>query len=224
VKSQIDHLVVVAESLDQGVAWCEAILGITPGPGGEHALFGTHNRLFKIATPAHPRAYFEIIAINPKATPTRAGKRWFDIDDEVLRTAVKQGPRLAHFVVNTPDAQAACEALKHNGIDRGDILQASRMTPHGLLEWHITVRPDGQRLLKGCMPTVIQWGSTHPADNMPDSGVQLVSLEVTHTECEQLAQSYRAIGLDVAVSAGAPNIQATLKTPRGLVTLSSQGL
>ncbi|MEY4341937.1 MAG: hypothetical protein RL541_1441, partial [Pseudomonadota bacterium] len=42
----IDHLVVAASSLAQGVAWCEDQLGITPGPGGEHALFGTHNRLF----------------------------------------------------------------------------------------------------------------------------------------------------------------------------------
>ena len=45
--AQIDHIVVVAHSLEQGVAWCESVLGIKPGPGGEHALFGTHNRLFK---------------------------------------------------------------------------------------------------------------------------------------------------------------------------------
>jgi hypothetical protein len=38
--------VVVAASLEQGVQWCERVLGITPGPGGEHALMGTHNRLF----------------------------------------------------------------------------------------------------------------------------------------------------------------------------------
>ncbi|MEO7940296.1 MAG: VOC family protein, partial [Burkholderiaceae bacterium] len=54
MKTQIDHLVVVAKTLDQGVQWCEATFGITPGPGGEHAQFGTHNRLFKIATPANP--------------------------------------------------------------------------------------------------------------------------------------------------------------------------
>jgi hypothetical protein len=221
---QIDHLVVVADTLDQGVAWCEATLGITPGPGGAHALFGTHNRLFKIATPRHPRAYFEIIAINPRATPTRPGKRWFDMDDEALRAAVKREPRLVHFVVNTLDAKASCEALRQNGLERGDILQASRMTPNGLLEWQITVRPDGQRLLNGCVPTVIEWGAVHPTDHMPDSGVRLTALEVTYTEFTQLAQSYRAVGLDVAVSAGSPAIQATLQTPRGLVTLSSQGV
>ena len=65
MKTQIDHLVVVAQTLEQGVQWCETTLGITPAPGGEHAQFGTHNRLFKIATPAFPMAYCEIIAIQP---------------------------------------------------------------------------------------------------------------------------------------------------------------
>ena len=50
----VDHLVVAAASLAQGAAWCEATLGVTPGPGGTHVLFGTHNRLLKIATPTFP--------------------------------------------------------------------------------------------------------------------------------------------------------------------------
>ena len=74
MKTQIDHLVVVAATLSQGVQWCEDTLGITPGPGGEHDKQGTHNRLFKIATPAHPLAYFEIIAINPHADPALRSK------------------------------------------------------------------------------------------------------------------------------------------------------
>jgi uncharacterized membrane protein YphA (DoxX/SURF4 family) len=41
----LDHLVIMASTLAQGVAWCEATLGVTPGPGGEHPLMGTHNRL-----------------------------------------------------------------------------------------------------------------------------------------------------------------------------------
>jgi hypothetical protein len=44
MKTQIDHLVIVAKTLEQGVQWCEATLGVTPGAGGEHALYGTHNR------------------------------------------------------------------------------------------------------------------------------------------------------------------------------------
>jgi hypothetical protein len=111
--TQIDHLVIVAKTLEQGVQWCEDTLGITPGPGGEHALYGTHNRLFKIASPSNPMAYLEIIAINPNVVrPKRAcPTRWYDMDNPVLQKAVAKEPRLVHFVVNTPDIKAARMAL-----------------------------------------------------------------------------------------------------------------
>ena len=63
--AQVDHLVIAAQSLDQGVQWCEATLGVTPRAGGEHPLMGTHNRLLRLSTPGYPRAYLEIIAIDP---------------------------------------------------------------------------------------------------------------------------------------------------------------
>jgi len=65
--AQLDHLVLMAPTLEQGVAWCEATLGVTPGPGGEHPLMGTHNRLVSIASERFPGAYLEIIAINSEA-------------------------------------------------------------------------------------------------------------------------------------------------------------
>lgn len=71
----VDHLVVMAAPLAEGAAWCEATLGVTPGPGGEHPLMGTHNRLINITSPAFTTAYLEIIAINSVATrayPVRA--------------------------------------------------------------------------------------------------------------------------------------------------------
>ena len=43
-----DHLVVLAPSLASGVAWAEVTLGVTPGPGGEHPLMGTHHRLLRL--------------------------------------------------------------------------------------------------------------------------------------------------------------------------------
>ena len=90
----LDHLVVMADSLAQGVAWCEATLGLTPAPGGAHALFGTHNRLLAIGSPAWPQAYLEIIAIDPAVAPRPVRRRWFDMDDAALQAAVRaHGPR-----------------------------------------------------------------------------------------------------------------------------------
>ncbi|MFM7801535.1 MAG: VOC family protein, partial [Limnohabitans sp.] len=100
---------VAARSLEQGVAWCEATLGITPHAGGAHEQFGTHNRLFKIATPRFALAYFEIIAINPFASTYQSSthKRWFDLDDDALQASIAQQPTLIHFVVSITDIHAA---------------------------------------------------------------------------------------------------------------------
>lgn len=226
--SQVDHLVVVAASLDQGVKWCERVLGITPGPGGEHGLMGTHNRLFTVASSAFPRAYFEIIAINSGAKSPRVApaRRWFDLDDHELQLRLaKTGPQLAHFVASTPRVSAAVRALSSLGLDRGEVLEASRMTPQGLLRWKITVREDGQRLFYGALPTLIQWGDVHPVDGMAPSGVTLQSLHASHPRPDALRGGYEAIGLaGVGLAEGPPNLIATLQTPRGLVTLESKGV
>lgn len=251
MKTKLDHLVIVAKTLEQGVQWCEATLGITPNPGGEHAQFGTHNRLFKIATPTHPLAYLEIIAINPGAkqasnTPAHSGntsknesksadakKRWFDMDDTALQAAVAVEPRLVHFVAQTDDIQAGRTALKALGIDRGAAVEANRHTRKGRLEWKITVRDDGQRLFNGTLPSLIQWGKSsdteplrlHPRNTLPRSGVSLQSLTVTSPTVDKLQAAYDAVGLTgVTLAEGPANISVTLKTPKGIVTLQSQGI
>ena len=233
--TQIDHLVIVANTLEQGVQWCEDTLGITPGPGGEHALYGTHNRLFKIASPANPMAYCEIIAINPSAVrPKRAcPTRWYDMDNPVLQKAVAKAPRLVHFIVNTPDIKAARMAIRMQGIDRGPAIHASRRTNKGTLNWQISVRADGQRLFDGCMPSLIQWGKPeateplklHPRNTLTRSGVTLQSLEVIHPSAAKLQAAYDAIELTrVTVTEGTANLKATLQTPKGVVVLESLGL
>lgn len=235
MKTQIDHLVIVAQTLELGVQWCEATLGITPGPGGEHAQYGTHNRLFKIATPTHPLAYFEIIAINPgaKKTGSATANRWFDMDDAALQAAVATEPRLVHFVAETNDIQAARIALKTLGIERGPAMQASRHSRRGVLQWQITVREDGQRLFDGALPSLIQWGKPdaaeplrlHPRNSLPRSGVTLQGLTVTHPSAAKLQAAYAAIGLTgIAVTDGPANLSATLHTPKGLVVLQSLGI
>ena len=232
--TQLDHLVVVAKTLELGVSWCEATIGITPGAGGEHALYGTHNRLFKIATPAHPLAYLEIIAINPAAKRAQApARRWFDMDDAALQAAVAAEPRLVHFVVSTTDIQARRAALQSLDIDRGPAVLASRHSRRGLLQWQITVREDGQRLFNGALPSLIQWGKPdaadplrlHPRNGLPRSGVSLHSVAVTHPSAAKLQSAYAALGLTgITIEPGPANIIATLHTPRGVVNLESQGV
>ena len=223
--NSVDHLVVLAPSLAEGVAWCEATLGVVPGPGGEHPLMGTHNRLIPVNTAAFPRTYLEIIAINREAVPQRAAgaKRWFDLDDETLQARLRtQGPQLAHWVAEVPDLPQALATLSAQGIDRGQVVAASRPTPQGLLRWQISVRDDGQRLLGGCLPTLIQWGDTHPTQGMADQGVALESLALAHPQAGALRQALDAVGLGaIPVHTGPARLQARLRTPRGPVDLIS---
>ena len=235
MQTQIDHLVLAATTLEQGVQWCEERLGITPGAGGEHALFGTHNRLFKIATSKFPMAYFEIIAINPAASAQKrnANKRWFDLDDAALQASIAKEPALIHFVVNTTDVQLARNTWKAQGLDTGPVVHAHRRTGKGKLNWQITVRDDGQRLFDGTLPTLIQWGKPeaaepmrlHPRHSLPRSGVSLQTITVSHPSSEKLTKAFEAVHLkDIEVSNGEATISATLQTPKGLVVLQSRGL
>ncbi|WP_227001370.1 VOC family protein [Pulveribacter suum] len=222
----VDHLVILAADLRQGADWCRRTLGVEPAQGGEHPLMGTHNRLLNICSPEHPRSYLEIIAINKGAASARqaGAARWFDMDDPALQKQVADhGPRLIHWVACVPDVAASHAALAARGLDAGEIVTASRPTPLGLLQWRLTVRQDGQRLMHGCLPTLIEWGERHPCHALPDSGVQLQSLRLEHPEAHLLAGACTAAGLhQVAVeAAAAPRLRATLRTPLGLVSLSS---
>jgi hypothetical protein len=211
----VDHLVVAARSLEEGVAWCEGTLGVTPGPGGKHAFMGTHNRLLKIATEAYPQAYFEIIAIDPDAPPP-SRPRWFGLDALDL----SEGPRLIHWVGRSPMLDMHRWGLITVGCQPGDPINASRETPGGLLSWQILVRADGALENGGALPTLIQWRGTHPTEAMPDSGVTLQSLAINGPS-ERAREVLRLRGVSVATSP-APALRAVLRTPKGDVTLESR--
>jgi hypothetical protein len=151
-------------------------------------------------------------------------KRWFDLDCEALQAHLEGGPRLIHFVARTLDIHAAQQGLHALGIDRGSILAASRMTPSGLLQWQITVRPDGQRLFQGTLPTLLEWGETHPVQSMADCGVSLQRISARHPEAALLRSAYSALGLQpMNISVGEAELQVELITPKGRVVLSSGG-
>ncbi|HEV7915404.1 MAG TPA: VOC family protein, partial [Albitalea sp.] len=117
----LDHLVVAARTLDEGVHWCEATFGIAPQAGGRHPSMGTHNRVFSLASSRFPKAYLEIIAIDPQAAaPGRV--RWFDLDAPALQAQLAEGPQLIHWVMRCDDIDAQCEPWRRIGVDRGEVL------------------------------------------------------------------------------------------------------
>jgi hypothetical protein len=215
---EVDHLVVAATSLAQGVAWCEQTLGVTPGPGGQHALMGTHNRLLKIATPAFAQAYLEIIAINPDA-PDPGRVRWFGLDNPVQQARIAQAPHLVHLVARSTMLDMHRWGLITVGHKPGDPVNLSRPTAQGDLRWQMLVRDDGGWDCGGALPTLLQWQGAHPTDAMADSGVTLRQLTL-HGVPERARQVLRLRGVAVLAEAG-PALRAVLSTPLGDVTLES---
>jgi hypothetical protein len=214
VTVRVDHLVVAAASLAEGVAWCEATLGVTPAPGGQHALMGTHNRLVKIADEAFPEAYLEILAIDPDA-PAPGRARWFGLDAIDLAG----GPRLVHVVARSTMLDMHRWGLVNVGLNPGNPLRASRETARGLLSWEILVRDDGRLECGGALPTLIQWSGRHPAADLPDSGVTLQRLALNGVP-DRARDVLRLRGVTVSAVAG-PAVQAVLRTPKGDVMLES---
>jgi len=230
---ELDHLVIASSTLEEGVAWCEATLGVTPGPGGKHPLMGTHNRLLRIATSVFPNAYLEIIAIDPAATPP-SRPRWFGLDTPELNAQLRSGSRLIHAVARTTNLDMHRWGLITLGLQPGEPVSASRETPTGVLAWQILVRRDGQLECQGALPTLIQWSGQHPAQSMPDSGITLESLTLRGLP-ERVQTLLRLKGVQIEsplpaqprarppdASASVSNravITVKLNTPHGTVTL-----
>ncbi len=217
----LDHLVLAARTLAEGVDWCEATLGIRPEAGGQHVFMGTHNRVFSVASAAFPRAYFEIIAIDPEL-PAPGRARWFDLDDAALQRTLAHGPQLVHWVARCDDITAACAAMRAGGVDCGEPLRAERATPRGTLRWQISLRADGRRPLGGAAPALIEWGELHPIDSLAGSGVTLESMRVAAWPDALAPMLPAAVICDAAPAA--PPFNVVLAGPRGRVTLQSTRL
>lgn len=217
---QVDHLVVAADSLEQGARWCEATFGLAPDAGGRHDWMGTHNRLLSLASASCPQAYLEIIAIDPEAlAPARP--RWFGLDDPPMRERLRESPRLVHWVLSCESIEHRRDQLRQAGFDPGDVCDAQRDTAEGLLKWRITVRPDGRLLCDGAMPTLIEWPpGRHPSRQLPDRGLRLDGLTVGGAAQRGDWAPWPVPGVTWAPGPG-PALRAAIDTPSGPVTLVS---
>jgi len=208
---RFDHLVVAAASLGEGVAWVESRLGVPMGPGGNHDLMGTHNRLLSLG----PGRFLEVIAIDPAAaTPSRP--RWFDLDAPAMQARLARGPALVTWVVRT-DAIGSAIAATASG--KPEILALAR----GAYRWRIGVPASGALAHGGTSPTVIQWETDHPTAALPDAGCRLEKLVLRHPDAGPVLQSLRAAGLDagepIEARRDGEGLEARIRTPGGIVDI-----
>lgn len=209
LRSEPDHLVVACADLDQGSAWTLDRLGVAPVAGGKHATMGTHNRLLKLG----PRIYLELIAIDPEA-PAPGQPRWFDLDNPQVQARAAQAPFLLAWVAATGDIYGAVNRVPA----LGEIAAFTR----GAYAWKFALPDSGRLNFDGVLPAVIEWNSEHPAAALPDSGCELVALELAHPAAASIVPLFRALKLmgPVELKAGPRALAARLRSPRGEIVLS----
>ena len=202
---RLDHLAVVARTLDEGCAHVTEQIGVEMGAGGTHPTMGTHNRLLSLGADR----YLEVIAVDPVADPPDR-PRWFGLD------RFDGEPQLATWIVATDDIDTVLD----------DAHPASgRATPlsRGNLRWTISIADDGALPLDGAFPSLIEWPpGPHPAGLMKDAGCRLSSLVVEHPRAEEIESFvYGRLDETVEIEAGpAARLTATFETPAGTRTLS----
>ena len=218
MNTELDHLVVAANTLDEGRAWARETLGVDAVGGGKHDGLATHNTLLKL----DGKRYLEIIAIDPDADTVAPNfPRWFGLDTTEVREHIAHGPRLVAWVARCTGAADVIDELAQTQDYAANIVRpASRAD----LRWRFAFTPDGARINGGTLPHLIQWDSElHPCDQLLESGVSLTALMLGAPEPEPLARMLEALRFaDARVQVGqstGPTLVAMLHTPRESVVL-----
>ena len=216
ITTELDHLVVATNTLDEGRAWARETLGVEAAPGGKHEGLATHNTLIKL----DGKRYLEIIAIDPDAGAP-SFPRWFGLNTVEVRELIAHGPRLVAWVARCLGATDAIVPLAQTPNYAANIV---RPASRGGFHWRFAFTPDGSRISGGALPHLIQRdGEAHPCDRLPESGVSLTALVLGAPEPESIAGMLTALRFaEARVQVGqssALQLVAMLRTPRGSVVL-----
>jgi hypothetical protein len=205
---RVDHLVLAAPDLDEGVDVVEALLGARAAPGGRHPGWGTRNALLSLGT----RCYLEIVGPDPE----RSGGG----PPTVFGISGLTAPRLVTWAAREGDLEEAFRRAVARGVPLGTVSAGERERPTGeSLSWRLT---DPEAVVAdGVVPFLIDWGSTagHPALDAPPAG-RLVELRGEHPDPDPVRALLRALELPLEVAAGPrPALVAVVETARGRVEL-----
>jgi hypothetical protein len=209
----LDHLVVVAPDLAEGVAHVRTCLGLDMPEGGRHREMGTRNHLLRLGE----TVFLEVIAVDPEA-PIPARPRWFGLGDAVqVRADWECGRRLRGFVARTDELDGLLVA------HRTLLGNAATMT-RGPLSWRFALRADGAWPADGAAPCAMDWGPRgSPAETMPDLGARLEDIVLAHPDPADVAALHAVLGLvdpPRVVPGPLPRYTARIATPSGPRILS----
>jgi len=212
---QLDHLVVLAATLEAGRQHVADALGVAPVTGGQHPAMGTHNCLLNL----WGGQYLEVLAIDPDAAPP-ARPRWFGLDQPALQARLAKGPFLAHWVAQVARPRQLARWQSQYPQRIAPVLPMAR----GAYRWQITVAEDGSLPRDGLLPTLIQWDSPqHSSAGLPEPQVALRSLRGFHGAAPEIQHELDWLGAQHLLTLDAtlvePTLMAEFDTPSGIRVL-----
>ena len=203
--AHVDHLILGARDLDEGMRRFEERTGVLPKVGGEHPGRGTRNALVSLG----PGLYIEILAPQVNAPDTGVAAE--------LRQRTDLTPY--GWAVFVPDVEAARQRLGDAGLGLSEVSPGSRARPDGTrLEWKTF---EIEKPAIAGLPFFIRWGdgTTHPSQDSP-GGCRLERLRAVTPDVDGLRRVFSAIALDVTAEKGAKaGLDLVLRCPKGTVEL-----
>jgi len=192
----VDHILLGAASLDEGIRAFESATGVSPVRGGKHPNRGTENALVSLGR----GVYLEIIAPQPDAQP----------NEMVTQLRALRAPALIAWAVHVTDAADAAARLGRAGFPTTAPQPGSRVTPQGAtLSW-VAFQLEKR---VGSAPFFIRWGdsTTHPSITSP-GGCTLTSFRVSDPQGDELSRLLAAVGVAADVrSAERAEMRLTLR-------------
>ncbi|TQV81139.1 VOC family protein [Exilibacterium tricleocarpae] len=216
MRVEMDHLVIGAASLKQGVDYVKDLLGVDIPYGGAHIKMGTHNHLMQLGN----HTFLEVIAIDHDLeSPDHP--RWYGLDDPFVRQQIDIEPTLLTWVINTKN-------LIELGKRAVFSLGRAELISRGELSWYFGLPEDGRLLAGGMLPYAIEWQTDiHPSLDMADLGCKLRGLEIYHPNSLWLKHALESVGASGLVEVKdlpknvTPCLIAHISTPLGIRKLSS---
>lgn len=195
----LDHLVVGATTLAEAQAHIEDSLGVAMQPGGQHAVFHTHNTLMGL----EDGLYLEAIAPDPDA-PAPVRPRWYDLD------RFTGSARLSNWAAAVTDMESALTQMPEGCGAPVDVAR-------GELRWRMAVSDAGTTPFDTLWPSLIEWPKgVHPAGRLIPTGVRLKRFTLTHPDAELAILLARHVSDPrINVETGPVAMQAEFDTPHG---------
>lgn len=210
---ELDHITVIAPSLEEGVSHVQDRLDLEVPFGTRHDYMGTHNHRLQLGD----RVYLEIVALDPDGTaPGRS--RWFGLDDQkAVRSDWDQGRRLRGWVAST-------DALNMVVSTHRAVFGEEVSLPVTKPEFGFSIPVDGSLPLDGAAPSLIDHrGNLTSMAEIPDMGARLRSMTLEHPDPEYIETFYRDLSIGRAPSVVyGPQLRyrAAIETASGLKELS----